>query len=85
MTFILLLGYAPFGNDLNARCIFSLELDEEESAKISAAAKDFIEKLMRMSPVERMGLDKACSHHWLAKVSDQSTLNSRRLITRLQI
>lgn len=85
LTYIILVGYAPFyaddGNQATLfRKIMNVEFDfgEEEWESVSPAAKDFISKLLVEDPVLRYSANQALKHAWLATASTDAS-NKREL------
>mmetsp|Transcript_20690 Transcript_20690/g.34818 ORF Transcript_20690/g.34818 Transcript_20690/m.34818 type:complete len:389 (+) Transcript_20690:161-1327(+) len=72
ITYILLGGYPPFHDD-NQKALFrkikkgEFEFHEEYWDCVSAEAKDFISKLIKVNPKERLNCDEAHSHPWLKR------------------
>ena len=70
ITYILLGGYPPFHDD-NQKALFKkikkgeFEFHDEYWDCVSAEAKDFISKLIKVNPKERLTCDHAYEHPWL--------------------
>jgi calcium-dependent protein kinase len=73
VTFILLVGYMPFyGDRLQMQRMIALGSPMNNGPKdrwnlISDAAKDFVNKLFKKSPVDRMSAEQALRHPWIVE------------------
>jgi calcium/calmodulin-dependent protein kinase I len=74
ITYIVLSGYPPFYHE-NTAVLFELiksgrfEFHADYWGSVSPAAKDFISKLLVVSPRDRMSAEDALAHPWLAAAS----------------
>jgi serine/threonine protein kinase len=67
ITFVLLCGYTPFGNekDLFDRITHcSFDFDDNFWNAVSENAKDFIKKLLLLNQDERLTATQALKHDW---------------------
>eukprot|EP01101_Sappina_pedata_P006966 TRINITY_DN3584_c0_g2_i1.p1 TRINITY_DN3584_c0_g2~~TRINITY_DN3584_c0_g2_i1.p1 ORF type:complete len:326 (+),score=145.32 TRINITY_DN3584_c0_g2_i1:64-978(+) len=82
ITYILLCGFPPFYNEkmqLLFEQIMKADFDfpEDYWCDISEEAKDFIEKLLVVSPKERMNDQEALKHPWLAGAAPAKPLPAK--------
>ncbi|CAE7414961.1 CPK3 [Symbiodinium microadriaticum] len=69
IVYILLSGCMPFAGSEQHQivCIMSgmYDMEDEEWTPVSAAAKDFVRKLLVVDPAKRMSADEALAHEWI--------------------
>ena len=68
--YVMLCGYEPFYGETDTELIRAnkdalIEFPDEEWKRISPAARDLVERMMRASPDERLSVDQAMSHPWM--------------------
>jgi len=78
ITYILLCGYTPFFAETHQELFqritnIEFEFPSPEWDDISAAAKDFIKKLLVKDPAQRMTAAACMSHPWLANEQPRET------------
>lgn len=85
MTFLLLSGRSPFVGETDRDTLFNIQsgvwhFDHYFDA-ISKEGKDFITKLLKMDPSNRMSADDALNHPWLTDKADRDyvKIESQRL------
>ncbi|EGD75877.1 AUR protein kinase [Salpingoeca rosetta] len=77
LTYEFLFGNPPFeaeGHTNTYKRITSVDLRFPEHIPVSAEAKDFVKKLLRRRPSERMSLADALQHPWITKNVPHSSL-----------
>jgi len=87
ITYILLCGFPPFYGDTIPEMfeqIMSGNFDypEEYWDNISSNAKDFINKLLKVNPKERLSAEDALKHPWLANAEDAPKTQLGSKLTR---
>lgn len=88
ILYILLGGYPPF-YDKNNQALFRKILKAQYEfhpaywGEVSDEAKDLIRSLLNVDPAQRLTVNQALSHPWLAEVN-QKTLEGRTLNTGLK-
>jgi len=81
ITFVLLCGFTPFYGD-NQRQLFErilhaqFDFPSPEWDEISAAAKDFVKKLLVVNPAQRLTAGQALTHEWIHKAAPKRELRS---------
>eukprot|EP00090_Calanus_glacialis_P017073 TRINITY_DN26683_c0_g1_i1.p1 TRINITY_DN26683_c0_g1~~TRINITY_DN26683_c0_g1_i1.p1 ORF type:complete len:316 (+),score=110.29 TRINITY_DN26683_c0_g1_i1:29-949(+) len=75
ITYVLLSGLSPFLGDSNMQTfnnITSLRFtfEEDEFDPVSSLAKDFIQKLLVLSPADRLSATEALKHPWITSKDD---------------
>jgi 3-phosphoinositide dependent protein kinase-1 len=89
VTFQLLTGRVPFKGAteyLTMEAVLSGKYDYPESINVSAAAKDFIDKLLVRDPKMRLGFEDSASirnHPFFSTIEDWSQLRARKAPTVL--
>ncbi|XP_033115727.1 serine/threonine-protein kinase H1-like [Anneissia japonica] len=81
VTYILLSGRMPFDDENRTRLYRKIlrakyAYTGEPWKDVSAAAKDFIDKLLRTNPAERMTCAQALKHPWIVTNAGQSSLKN---------
>lgn len=81
--YILLVGYPPFVHENSDMVCHQIRagawaFHEADWVKISPEAKDLIEGLLQVDPVERLSATQALQSEWIQKMSDE-TLSGREL------
>jgi serine/threonine protein kinase len=85
--YVLLVGYPPFMED-NQHELFrkiragEYDFPEEDWGGISDEAKDLIQKLLKVDPLERLTAGGALRHKWMLEADD--SLSSRDLSSSLK-
>jgi calcium-dependent protein kinase len=80
ITYILVCGYPPFNHE-NESALYNLirtcdySYDKKDWEKISAEARDFIDKFLNPNPKTRMRPQEALSHPWILKNAPNSKLD----------
>lgn len=73
ITYLLLCGYLPFDDPISEREIARKTIQEEPKfpinifGKISTEAKEFIERLLRKNPKDRLTIEEVLTHNWFKK------------------
>ena len=86
ILYVLLVGYPPFMED-NQHELFrkirvgEYEFPEEDWSKISSEAKDLIQKLLKVDPLERLTAGGVLRHTWMLEADE--SLSSRDLSSSL--
>ena len=84
LTYVLLSGLMPFAGEDDNETLCNIanldwEFDKESFEEISADARDFIQKLLTLSPDERMNSDEALQHPWMKANEDRAgKINTKR-------
>lgn len=84
LTYVLLSGLMPFAGEDDSETLCNIanldwEFDKESFEEISADARDFIQKLLTLSPDERMSSDEALQHPWMKANEDRAgKINTKR-------
>ncbi|RUS90387.1 hypothetical protein EGW08_001882, partial [Elysia chlorotica] len=70
LSYVLLSGYSPFAGDDNHQTfqfvnLADYDFDDEAWERVSADAKDFIQRLLIKDKKQRMTIDEALEHPWL--------------------
>lgn len=80
VTYVLLSGLCPFQGDCNQEVFVSItrgsfDFPEEEFARISDSAKNFIKWTLQLRPKLRPSAENALKHDWLAPANGTETPN----------
>ena len=73
ITYLLLCGYLPFDDPISEREIARKTIHEEPKfpvnifGKVSIEAKEFIERLLRKNPKDRLTIEEVLTHKWFKK------------------
>ncbi|OMJ86919.1 hypothetical protein SteCoe_11471 [Stentor coeruleus] len=72
MTYVIITGKAPYedikDDDISEVILKPFQLDDEKAKGFSEECKDFIEKMIRIDPEERMSAKDALKHKWFKGV-----------------
>jgi calcium-dependent protein kinase len=85
IAFLLTHGRPPFNGE-NNQAIFSriVKGKYRVEPKRSSALRDFIKKLLKLNPNDRMAVDEALSHEWIARVEEvDNTALSAKVINAI--
>ena len=72
VAYILLAGYPPFNGESNSETHRAVlrgryHFAKEEWSCISSEARDFVRRLLRMDPRQRMTVEEALTHPWIVR------------------
>jgi calcium-dependent protein kinase len=89
ITYCLLCGYPPFNADTDAKLFRKIQKCEfefymPEWGSVSPESIDFIRKLLKLNPNERMSPEEALRHPWITERQNPTQVN-RQVLQRLAL
>ncbi|XP_058794572.1 uncharacterized protein LOC131666174 isoform X2 [Phymastichus coffea] len=86
-TYVLLTGFSPFGGETDQETFKNIilgqaDFPEELFEDISAAAKDFVARLLVLDPSARMTAKQCLRHEWLRQAPTQASAHLRKYLSK---